>query len=222
MKLLSRKTITAATAIAVLGGLFVAAAPTQASSPHHGSAAGHASAAEHSSTAAPTLTARELAKLPLTDRHLTKHEKTTLAIVLRDYYVAEGKSLDADAFVNSFAKDGVFNDMVPGVAYRGKELGNVPRYMAGLFPDVHRELKRITVNGDVVSIELAIQGTFEGPFQSPAGTVKPNGARVDVPTADFWYLHNGKVEQFNCFVGYSTMYQQMGVNWDWASAVNKH
>ncbi|MEV6766233.1 hypothetical protein AB0N16_37515 [Streptomyces sp. NPDC051105] len=25
-----------------------------------------------------------------------------------------------------------------------------------------------------------------------------------------------------CFVGYSAMYQQMGVNWDWASAVEKH
>ncbi|MFF3148108.1 nuclear transport factor 2 family protein, partial [Streptomyces sp. NPDC057927] len=68
----------------------------------------------------------------------------------------------------------------------------------------------------------SIQGTFEGPLQSPAGTVKPNGAKIDVPTADFWYLHNGKVEKFNCFVGYSTMYAQMGVNFDWASAVNKH
>lgn len=211
MKLLSRKSITAATAIAVLGGLSVAAASTQAASPVHDKAAAHV-----------TLTDRDLAKLPLTDRHLTKHERANLAIVLRDYHVAEGKSLDVKTFVDSFAKDGVFNDMVPGVAYRGKALGNVVPYMAGLFPDVHRDLKRITVNGDVVTIELAIQGTFKGPLQSPAGTVKPNGAKVDVPTADFWYLHNGKVEKFNCFVGYSTMYQQMGVNWDWASAVNNH
>jgi hypothetical protein len=43
-----------------------------------------------------------------------------------------------------------------------------------------------------------------------------------VPTADFWYLHNGKVEKFNCFVGYTKMYSDMGVNIDWASAVNKH
>jgi hypothetical protein len=42
-----------------------------------------------------------------------------------------------------------------------------------------------------------------------------------VPTADFWYLHNGKVEKFNCFVGYSAWFPQMGVNWDWASAVGK-
>ena len=211
MKLLSRKTITAATAIAVLGGLSIAAAPTQAASPVVGSKAAHAD-----------LTPGDLAKLPLTDRHLTKHERENLAIVLRDYHVAEGKSLDVDTFVNSFAEDGVFNDMVAGQAYRGAALGAVLPYMANLFPDVHRDLKRITVNGDVISIELSIQGTFEGPLQSPAGTVKPTGAKVDVPTADFWYLHDGKVEKFNCFVGYSKMYSDMGVNFDWASAVNKH
>ncbi|MEV7345925.1 nuclear transport factor 2 family protein [Streptomyces sp. NPDC093544] len=210
MKLLSRKTITATAAIAILGGLSIAAAPTQAASPAVSSAADRAD-----------LSPGDLSKLPLTDRHLTKKERANLAVVLRAYHVAEGDSLDVDTFVNSFAKDGVFNDVVAGQSYRGEALGGVPTYMANLFPDVHRDLKRITVNGDVVSIELSIQGTFEGPLQSPAGTVKPTGARVDAPTADFWYLHNGKVEKFNCFVGYSTMYAQMGVNFDWASAVDK-
>ncbi|MFJ2830594.1 nuclear transport factor 2 family protein [Streptomyces sp. NPDC087263] len=210
MKLLSRKTITATAAIAILGGLSIAAAPTQAAGPAAGSTA-----------AVADLSPGDLSKLPLTDRHLTKKERANLAVVLRAYHVAEGDSLDVDAFVNSFAKDGVFNDVVAGQSYRGDALGGVPTYMANLFPDVHRDLKRITVNGDVVSIELSIQGTFEGPLQSPAGTVKPTGARVDAPTADFWYLHNGKVEKFNCFVGYSAMYAQMGVNFDWASAVEK-
>ncbi|MER5943542.1 nuclear transport factor 2 family protein [Streptomyces sp. NPDC001928] len=210
MKLLNRKTIIAAATIASLGGLAIAAAPTQAASPAADSAAVHAN-----------LSPGDLAKLPLTNRHLTKHERANLAVVLRAYHVAEGNSLDVDAFVNSFAKDGVFNDEVAGQSYQGKALGDVLPYMANLFPDVHRDLKRITVNGDVVSIELSIQGTFEGPLQSPAGTVKPTGAKVDVPTADFWYLRNGKVEKFNCYVGYSTMYAQMGINFDWASAVNK-
>ncbi|MFI1092399.1 nuclear transport factor 2 family protein [Streptomyces sp. NPDC020917] len=211
MKLLGRKSITVAAAIAVLGGLSIAAVPSQAAGPVTGSTAAHAG-----------LTPGDLAKLPLTDRHLTKHERANLELVLRAYQSAEGKSLDVDTFVSSFAKDGVFNDMVAGNSYRGKALGDVPPYMVSLFPDVHRELKRITVNGDVISIELAIQGTFEGPLETPAGTVQPTGARVDVPTADFWYLHDGKVEQFNCYVGYSTMYAQMGVNFDWASAVGKH
>jgi hypothetical protein len=32
-----------------------------------------------------------------------------------------------------------------------------------MFPDVHRELYRVNRMGDVVAIELAIQGTFRGP-----------------------------------------------------------
>jgi hypothetical protein len=216
MKLLSRKSITATTAIAILGGLSVAATQAQAASP------AHSSAAVHGSAAVPDLTPRQLAGLPLTDRHLTKHERRNLAVVLRDYDVAEGNHIDVPTFVNSFTKDGVFNDMVNGQAYRGESLGTVLPYMKGLFSNVHRDLKRITVNGDVVSVELSIQGTFDGELQSPAGVIKGNGNKVDAPTADFWYLHDGKVEKFDCFVGYSKMYSDMGVSFDWASAVNKH
>ncbi|MFC1401243.1 MULTISPECIES: nuclear transport factor 2 family protein [Streptacidiphilus] len=216
MKLLSRKSITAATAVAVLGALSIAAVPSQAAS------SADSRAAVRSNAAAPTLTARQLAELPLTDRHLTAHEKANLAVVLRDYYVAEGSHLDVATFVNSFTKDGVFNDMVAGQAYRGKALGNVLPYMKGLFSNVHRDLKRITVNGDEISIELSIQGTFDGQLVSPTGgVVKGKGQQVDAPTADFWYLKNGKVQMFNCFVGYSKMYHDMGVDFDWASAVNK-
>ncbi|MDQ0784553.1 hypothetical protein [Streptomyces sp. B3I8] len=40
-------------------------------------------------------------------------------------------------------------------------------------------------------------------MQTPAGTLKPLGARVDAPTADFRYLQDGKVERFDCYVGYT-------------------
>ena len=217
MKSFGWKTITAAAAVASLGGLAIAAAPTQAASPVAGSA--HVQGADGSEARA-ALSPSQLSALPLTNRHLTRHEIANLAVVLHEYYVAEGKSLDADAFVDGFTEDGVFNDEVAGATYTGKALSDVLYRMAGLFPDVHRDLQRITVNGDVVSIELAIQGTFEGPLQTPAGTVKPNGAKVDVPTADFWYLRDGKVEKFNCYVGYTKMFSDMGVDLDWASAVN--
>lgn len=45
-------------------------------------------------------------------------------------------------------------------------------------------------------------------------------AAVELPAADLWCVRNGKVEKFNCFVGYSVFFSQMGVNWDWASAVH--
>ncbi|MFE3072545.1 nuclear transport factor 2 family protein [Streptomyces sp. NPDC059247] len=210
MKLISRKSITAATAVAVLGGLSIAAVPSQAAPP------------ARSAAATADLTERQLAGLPLTDRHLTERERRNLAVVLRAYYSAEGSHMDIPTFVNSFAEDGVFNDMVTGVSYRGETLATVLPYMKGLFSDVHRDLKRITVNGDVISIELSIQGTFDGQLPTPAGVVRGNGHKVDAPTADFWYLKNGKVEAFNCFVGYSKMYSDMGVDFNWASAVDKH
>jgi predicted ester cyclase len=206
MKVHSWKTITALAATASLG-LAIGAAPSQAATP------------VKSAKVSAGLSASDLSKLPLTNHHLTKREKANLAVVLRAYHVAEGNSLDVPTFVNSFTTGGVFNDVVAGQTYKGQALGDVLNNMVSIFPDVHRELKQITVHGNVVSIELSIQGTFKGPLPTPAGNLKPNGAKVDVPTADFWYLRDGKIEQFNCYVGYTVMFAQMGVNLDWASAV---
>ncbi|ALO99810.1 hypothetical protein SHL15_8881 [Streptomyces hygroscopicus subsp. limoneus] len=213
MKSFRWKTIVTTAAIAGMGGLAIAAAPTQAASSAVG---GHPVSNVQAHEA---LSPQQLSALPLTNRHLTRHEIANLAVVLNAYHVAEGNSLDVEAFVNSFTKDGVFDDKVAGATYQGKALGDVLNRMVSLFPDVHRELKSITVNDDEISIELAIQGTFKGALQTPAGTVKPTGARVDTPTADFWYLRDGKVKRFDCYVGYTKMYSDMGVNLDWASAV---
>ena len=141
------------------------------------------------------------------------------AIVRHAYHAAEGTVLDVAGFVGSFAEDGVFNDVVGQESYRGEQLGDVVLRMAKLLPDVHRELHRVTVLGDVVAVELSIQGTFLGPLDTPAGIVQPTGAKIDAPTADFWYVRDGKIETFNCYVGYSTMFAQMGLPPDFASAV---
>jgi hypothetical protein len=84
---------------------------------------------------------------------------------------------------------------------------------------VHRELHRVNVLGDVVAIELSIQGTFLGPFETPAGVIQPTGAKLDIPTADFWYVRDGKIQEFNCHIGITTMFAQLGVLPDFASAV---
>jgi hypothetical protein len=51
----------------------------------------------------------------------------------------------------------------------------------------------------MVAIELSIRGTFLGLLETPAGMVQPTGAKIDAPGADFWYLHDGKIERFDCF-----------------------
>ena len=149
------------------------------------------------------------------------------AIVRHAYHTAEGSVLDVAGFVGSFAADGVINLGHAGIepsgvgqeSDRGEHLGESVLRVAQLFPDVHRELHRVNVLGDTVAVELSIQGTFLGPLETPAGIVQPTGAKVDIPCADFWYLRDGKIERFDCYVMVSTMFAQIGVMPDFASAV---
>jgi ketosteroid isomerase-like protein len=143
----------------------------------------------------------------------------TEALVRRAYQLAEGDVLDVAGFIDLFAEDGVFNNVVGQESYRGEHLGDLVVWMGKLVPDVHRELHRVNVLGDVVTVELSIRGTFLGPFETPAGVIQPTGAKLDIPTADFWYVRNGKIQEFNCHVGTTTMFAQMGILPDFASAV---
>ena len=215
MKVHRWKTITtlAATASLALGtglALTIGAAPSQAA------------ALVASTKASACLSASDLSKLPLTDRHLTERENCNLAVVLRAYHDGEGASLDPQGFRDLFAADGVLNgigDVNAQTSLRGAQLSGLITFLAQFLPDIHRQLKQITVSGDVVSIELSIQGTFLGPFQTPAGVIKPTGAKIDFPTADFWYLRHGQVEVFDCHIAFTTLYAELGVLPDYASAV---
>ena len=141
------------------------------------------------------------------------------AIVRHAYHTAEGNVMDVQGFRDLFAEDGVVNMGHAGLeqggkgleSARGEQLGEMLLKFAKLFPDVHRELHRVNVLGDMVAVELSIRGTFLGPLETPAGIVQPTGARLDFPCADFWYLRDGKVERFDCYVMVNTMLTQMGV-----------
>jgi hypothetical protein len=140
-------------------------------------------------------------------------------IVRAAYRTAEWNVLDLVAWRNAFTEDGVFNDIANRGSYSGERLGDVVTYMAGVFPDVHRELLQVNDVGHMVAVELLIQGTFLGPLPTPAGPVAPTGAKVSIPTADFFYLRDGKIETFNCYVSMNIMYEQLGIGLDFASAV---
>ena len=140
----------------------------------------------------------------------------------RAYRFAEGAVLHARGFTGLFAEDGVFTGIGSRSgpeSYRGEYLGDVVVLMGKFLPDGHRELHRVNVLGDVVAIELSIQGTFLGPFETPAGVIQPTGAKLNVPCADFWYVRDGKIKEFNCYVSVNSMLAQIGVQPDFASAV---
>jgi len=146
----------------------------------------------------------------------------TEALVRRVYQFAEGDVLDLQGFTGLFAEDGVFTGIggpSGPESYRGEHLGDVVVFMGKFLPDVHRELHRVNVPGDVAAIELSIRGTFPGPFETPAGVIEPTGAKLDIPTADFWYVRDGKIQEFNCHIGVAAMFAQLDVLPDFTSAV---
>jgi ketosteroid isomerase-like protein len=107
------------------------------------------------------------------------------------YRVAENK--DVQGWVNCFTSDGTFTDESIGVTYRGPhELGRTVEIYATAFPDMHRELFRTYAVGDMVVVELALQGTHKGPLALPLGTVPPTGKRMDAPCCDVFRLKDGK------------------------------
>ena len=138
-------------------------------------------------------------------------------LVRRAYHFAEGNVMDVKAFVDLFAADGEIN--AGTMHFTGEQLGFLPVFLAKFAPDVHREFHKVVVQDNVVAIELTIQGTFTGPYESPAGILKPNGAKLSVPGADFWTVENGKIKQFNCHVNVNILLEQMGVQADFASAI---
>jgi ketosteroid isomerase-like protein len=107
-------------------------------------------------------------------------------IVRKAYQTAEDK--DLDGWIAAFTSDGTFTDESVGVTYRGPELSvPVVNYARG-FPDMHRELYRLYVSGNIVVVQLALQGTHLGPLDLPAGTLGPTGKRMDAPCCDVFEL----------------------------------
>src|SRR6266705_399191 len=125
-----KKTITAlAASLALAAGLALAigAAPSQA-----------APLVESTKVSA-CLSASDLSKLPLTNRHLTEREKCNLAVVLQAYHDGEGASLDPQGFRDLFAEDGVLNGIggVEGqTSLRGAQLSGLIVFLAQFLPDI--------------------------------------------------------------------------------------
>ena len=98
------------------------------------------------------------------------------AAIRKAYHVAEKK--DITGWVNCFTEDGTFTDESIGVTYRGpKELGRTVEVYAAAFPDMHRELSAFYVVGDIVVVELALQGMHKGPLELPIGIIPPTEKR---------------------------------------------
>jgi ketosteroid isomerase-like protein len=130
--------------------------------------------------------------------------------VIRALYQA-AEVQDSGKFASMFTDDGVFNDVSAGIKYRGKELGRVVDIYAAAFPDMHRELYDLYEIGDVVVVELSLNGTHKGPLALPAGIIPATGNEMHAPCCDVFRLVDGKVQSFNCYTAATIMLGQLGV-----------
>lgn len=131
-------------------------------------------------------------------------------MIRRVYQLAEAK--DVDGFVAAFTEDGTFTDESIEVVYRGPdELGKTVEIYATAFPDMHRQLYQMYSTGDIVVVQLALQGTHLGPLSLPRGTIPPTGKKMDAPCCDVFELSNGKIKRFDCYPSGSVVLTQLGV-----------
>jgi steroid delta-isomerase-like uncharacterized protein len=126
------------------------------------------------------------------------------------YQIAEDK--DLEGWVAAFTDDGTFTDESIGVTYRGPDgLPEQVENYARAFPDMHRELYQLYVTGNIVVVQLALQGTHLGPLHLPDGTLPPTGKRMDAPCCDVFELADGKIKRFDCYPEGSIILTQLGV-----------
>jgi ketosteroid isomerase-like protein len=131
-------------------------------------------------------------------------------VVRNAYQVAEDK--DMAGWAAAFTADGTFTDESIGVTWTGPaELPEQVENYARAFPDMHRELYRVYVSGDIVVVQLALQGTHLGPLHLPAGTLPPTSKRMDAPCCDVFELTGGKIRRFDCYPQASVILTQLGV-----------
>jgi steroid delta-isomerase-like uncharacterized protein len=139
-------------------------------------------------------------------------------IIRRAYKVAEDK--DIEGWVAAFTEDGIFTDQSTGATYRGPdELPITVENYARAFPDMHRELYQMYVTGNIVVVQLALQGTHLGPLSLPAGTLRPTGKRMDAPCCDVFELSDGKIKRFDCYPSGTVVLTQLGVLGDLSAAL---
>ena len=134
---------------------------------------------------------------------------TNEATIRALYQAAEVR--DVEQFKSLFTEDGYFYDVSAGVKYRGEELGRTIDIYGTAFPDMHRELYDLYVTGDVVVVELSLNGTHQGPLALPTGTILATGKEMHAPCCDVFHLKDGKVTSFHCYTAATVIFAQLGV-----------
>lgn len=141
--------------------------------------------------------------------------------VIRELYES-AEVQDVERFMSLFAADGYFWDVSAGAKYFGRDIGKTVEIYATAFPDMHRALEKFYVNGDVIIVELSLNGTHRGPLVMPAGTIAATGNEIHAPCCDVFHLKDGKVTSFHCYTAATVLLGQLGVLGNLGAAFSAH
>ena len=130
-------------------------------------------------------------------------------LIRKVYAVAEQQ--DSKGFASLFVDDGHFWDVSAGVNYHGSEIGKVVEIYAKAFPDMHRELYSMWAVGDMVFVELSLNGTQKGELGFPMGILPPTDAKMSTPCFDAFKIRDGKIVSFHCYTAATQLLGQLGV-----------
>jgi hypothetical protein len=141
----------------------------------------------------------------------TPEEARNEQVIRNLYFLADGKSKDTPKFVAQFADGGYFYDVSAGKKYFGPDIGVTVDVYAAAFPDMHRELYSLRTFGDLILVELSLNGTHNGDLVLPPGTIPATGKTIQAPCCDVFHLKDGKVTSFHCYVAVPILLEQLGV-----------
>jgi ketosteroid isomerase-like protein len=151
----------------------------------------------------------------------TEQERANEQFVRELYANAEGASKNIPKFVSFFSDDGYFYDVAAGKRYYGQEIGYTVDIYAKAFPDIHRELYKMYFSGDMVMVELSLNGTHNGDLALPFGVVPPTHKEMHTPCADFFHVVDGKVSRFHCYVAVPILLNDLGIFLNISAALKK-
>ena len=129
--------------------------------------------------------------------------------VIRNLYAVAEK--EPKRFRSLFTANGYWWDVAAGVRYNGDEVARAADIYSAAFPDMHRDLSALYVDGDVVVVQLSLIGTHLGDLPMGPGTLLATGKKFHVPCVDVFHIEDGKVSAFDCHYAGTIMLGQLGV-----------
>jgi predicted ester cyclase len=129
--------------------------------------------------------------------------------IIRNLYAVAEK--EPKRFRSLFTESGYWWDVPAGVKYRGDEVARAADIYSAAFPDMHRKLSHLYFDGDVVVVELSLNGTHRGDLPMGLGILPATGKEFHVQCIDVFHLEDGKVSAFDCYYAGTIMLAQLGV-----------